>query len=101
MAEKETPVEGSAPPTHDVRELVIGVLDVMMALGATLANRGLLTREEIADLMGRMRDHLERSGEDHPSRLFPLETMERLFSAPVMQGGRGPASLVPIKGGKQ
>lgn len=87
-------------PPHDVRELVLGVLDVMMTLGVGLANRGLVSREELARMCVVALDQQRRQPGDNQSRRFPLEVMHAVFSAPVMEGGRGRPGLVPIEGGR-
>jgi hypothetical protein len=85
---------------QDAADVMMSVLDVVMALGVELANRGLIERTEIARRMDWALDQLSRQPINTPARRYPLEAMRAIFAAPVMQGGRGAAKLVPIDGGK-
>jgi len=88
----ETPPNSITAP---VTELVLGTLDVMMALGITLANAGLIRREDLAAEMGRALDQHRLKGETSVGRLYPLQVMEELFTLPVVSG------LTAIDGGKK
>ncbi len=82
-------------------QLLSGVMDVLVAFGCTLANAGLLERADIADNMRRMIEQQLRQDSGLPSaRQFPAEALRKFFAAPVMEGGRGRAGLVPLDGGR-
>lgn len=87
-------------PGEQAGELITGMLDVLVAFGVVLANRGLIERADIADAMGRCLEQLTRHPVNTPARRYPIETMRAIFSIPVTAGGRGRAGLVPIDGGK-
>jgi len=83
-----------------VVELLLGALDAIVAFGVVLANRGLISRQEIADMMARVLDQQSRQPGDNPSRRAAPEVIRDAFSRAVMQGGHGAPGLVAIKGGK-
>ena len=84
----------------DVGEFNLGVLDALMMLGVAFCNAGVLTRDEIAQAARFALDQQSRQSRRTDSRRLPLETLLKVFSAPVMEGGQGRPSLVPIAGGK-
>lgn len=76
------------------------MLDVIVAFGVVLANRDLISRKEIADMMARVLDQQSRQPGDNPSRRAAPEAVREIFARAVMQGGHGAPGLVAIKGGK-
>src|SRR5947209_2707527 len=85
---------------RQVGEVISGVLDVMLAFGCALAERGLLERHEIAAEMQKVvQQQLRQDGQPSPRQYAP-DSLRRFFSAQVRPGGRGAAGLVPIEGGK-
>ncbi|HLJ21021.1 MAG TPA: hypothetical protein VKU84_12515 [Stellaceae bacterium] len=103
MADEQAPmipsikIEGNA----EFGEFMTGTMDLLMTLGVALANAGLIERQAIADAIGRSLDQLTRQSISTPARRYPMEVMRAIFSAPLMEGGRGAAGLVPIEGGKK
>lgn len=84
---------------HRADELFIGLCDAMIAFGVALANRGLLTREEIADMMRIVGEQQRRHEGYHPSRSVAADALRDFFSRPVAPG-HGTAQLYSIQGGK-
>lgn len=81
--------------------MMTGMLEVLISFGCSLSNAGLLDRADIANEMRRMiEQQLRQDNGVRSPRQFPAECLERFFSRPVMQGGRGAAGLVAIDGGK-
>ena len=89
----------------DAGELFVGMYDALMTFGVVFSNAGILTREQLADACALSIQHIrtQRAAEGKPpspAREMALDTMRRLFSATVIEGGRGRAGLVPIDGDK-
>lgn len=83
----------------DIPELTLGVLDVLVALGITLTNAGILSREQIAEKMrivGEQQTHL--FGDD-PSRRLPAETLGAAMGLPAPEGSAA-TRVWTVDGGK-
>jgi hypothetical protein len=85
---------------HTTIDLLAGMFDVMVAFGATLTSRDVLTRNDIAEMMTRVLDQQRTQAVDGPARRAAPEMMRDIFFRAVPEGGRGGVRLVAIKGGR-
>ena len=82
-------------------QFVSGMLDALIGIGVALANAGLLDRWEIAETMRIViEQQMRRDAGPRPAAQFAPEALRKFFTAPVMEGGRGRAGLVPLDGGR-
>lgn len=101
VAETKAPAVPLVIDAHTTIDLLVGMLDVMVAFGVTLANRNLLTHNDIGEMMTRVLDQQRTQAVDSPTRRAAPEMMRDMFSRAVMEGGRGVPKLVLIKGGRE
>jgi hypothetical protein len=75
----EPKAPGSAPGATDAPiEFIIGLCDLFFGLGVALANKGLFSREEMADLLDGMLEQQDKQGRT-PGRRYVVEHMRDLF----------------------
>jgi hypothetical protein len=84
MSEPRAPDD---PQDERLQEMMLGFADAIFALGATLANAGIVTREQLAAAMAEaQRQQLARPDARHPARLVTVALLAKLFALPVVGG---------------
>jgi hypothetical protein len=78
---------GKALPPDPKGDMMLGIIDALLAFGVSLANAGVMTRAEIAEAMADvLNQQAQRRGGTSPAIRYAPEVIKAFFELPVFAG---------------